>query len=94
MPPPDEITLRGAKPVGGMQRIATKKGDTVRIVVTSDARDELHLHGYDIERVAAPGKPARFRFKASTEGVFELESHTAEHAGLEPLIARVVVQPS
>ena len=78
----------------GIQRIETKKGDTVRIVVTSDARDELHLHGYDIERVAAPGKPARFRFKANTEGVFELESHTAEHAGLEPLIARVVVQPS
>jgi hypothetical protein len=93
-PPPDEIVLRGGKPVDGIQRIEAKKGDTVRIVVSSDESDELHLHGYDIERAAAPGKPARFRFKANAEGVFELESHTAEDAGLEPLIARVVVQPS
>ncbi len=77
-----------------MERIAVEKGDTVRLIVTSDASDEIHLHGYDITRTAAPGKPARFRFEANTEGVFEIESHTAEDAGRDPLIARLVVEPA
>ena len=29
--------------------------------------DEIHLHGYDIERTAKPGHPARFRFEADAE---------------------------
>ena len=44
--------------------------------------------------VVFPGAPARFNFTADAEGVFELESHTAEDAGLEPLVARLVVNPS
>ena len=39
-------------------------------------------------------KPARFSFKADLEGVFEIESHAAEDAGQEPLIANLVVNPS
>ena len=50
--------------------------------MSSDAEHEIHLHGYDIARDAAPGKPARYRFKADVEGVFEIESHSEEHAGL------------
>ena len=76
-----------------MQKIETKAGNTVRFVVISDAADDIHLHGYDIEKEASPGKPARFRVKADLEGVFEIESHIAEDAGREPLIARLVVEP-
>ena len=98
-PPPPEpevtrIQMRDGSVVGGAKDIEVTRGDTVRIVVTSDAPDEIHLHGYDITRPAAPGEPARFRFKADAEGAFEMESHTAEDAGLEPLVARVVVAPS
>jgi hypothetical protein len=92
-PAADEIVLKGGRPEGGVQRVGVKKGDTVRLLVSSDGTDEIHLHGYDITRRAAPGKAARFRFEANVEGVFELESHTAEDAGLEPLIARLVVEP-
>jgi len=92
-PPPDEIVVKAGKPEGGVQRIEVEKGDTVRLIVSSDGNDEIHLHGYDITREAAPGKPARFRFKADVEGVFEIESHTAEDAGLEPLVGRLVVEP-
>jgi FtsP/CotA-like multicopper oxidase with cupredoxin domain len=98
-PPPPEpqvtrIRLRGGAVVGGPKDIEVTRGDTVRIVVTADAADEIHLHGYDITRNAAPGQPARFRFKANAEGAFELESHVAEDAGRDPLVARLVVQPS
>jgi hypothetical protein len=96
-PPPPEVArirIEGGAVVGGVKTIEAEKDELVRIVVTADAPDEIHLHGYDIEREAAPGSPARFRFKADVEGSFEIASHTAEHAGNEPLIARLNVGPS
>ena len=93
-PPVTRISLKGGVIAGDVKAIEVAKGDTVRIVVSSDVEDEIHLHGYDIERRAAPGKPARFTFKADVEGAFELESHVAEDAGKEPLLARLLVGPS
>ena len=58
----------------------------MRIVVASDAPDDIHLHGYDIE-TRRTRHPGALQFMADAEGVFEMESHTAEDAGLEPLIA-------
>jgi hypothetical protein len=62
------------------------------IVVNADAPDDIHLHGYDIEKKAAPGQPARLRFNANLEGEFEIESHVAEDAGLNPLVATLIVE--
>ena len=88
-----QIEIRGAEVAGGPAEIKVTKGERVRIVVASDADDELHLHGYDIEKEAGPGKPARFELTANVEGIFEIESHTAEDAGKEPLIATLTVEP-
>jgi hypothetical protein len=53
-----------------------EKGERVRIAVrTADTTDEVHLHGYDLTRSLAPGRPARFRFVAKNTGVFEMELH-------------------
>jgi FtsP/CotA-like multicopper oxidase with cupredoxin domain len=97
-PPPEaEITrirIQGGTIVGGSKDIVVERGDTVRIVVAADAPDEIHLHGYDITRNAVPGQPARFRFQANAEGAFEIESHVAADAGKDPLVARLVVEPS
>jgi FtsP/CotA-like multicopper oxidase with cupredoxin domain len=87
------IRIRGGEVVGGPADITVKKGDVVRIVVVADAPDDIHLHGYDIEKPAAPGQPARFKVKADIEGSFEIESHVAEDAGREPVIARLNVEP-
>lgn len=93
-PPPLEVRIKGGSPVGGVKSLKIKKGDLVRLqVLTDETRDTLHLHGYDIEKDAAAGKPANFRFKADIEGIFELESHTAEDAGRNPLMAKLVVEP-
>jgi FtsP/CotA-like multicopper oxidase with cupredoxin domain len=88
------IRLRGGTAVGGPKRVRATTGDTVRIVVNADAPDEIHLHGYDLYENAAPGRPARFVFRADIEGVFEIESHVAEDAGRDPLIGRLVVEPA
>jgi hypothetical protein len=96
-PPEPKVTrirIAGGAAVGGIRRVATTTGEVVRIVVTADAPDDIHLHGYDIQRKAGPGQPARFVFRADIEGIFEIESHVAEDAGRDPLVARLVVQPS
>jgi hypothetical protein len=90
----ERIAIRRGAPRGGVRNITVKAGEPVRIVVTSDAPDEVHMHGYDITRRPGPGRPARFAFRARIEGVFEIESHVAEDAGREPLIARLVVEPA
>ena len=92
--PEQRIELRGRKPSGGVRRIEVKKGELVRLVVDSDTADEIHLHGYDITRAVRPAAPARFSFRADIEGIFEVESHAAEDAGGDPLVARLVVEPS
>ena len=89
-----QIAIRGGEVVGGPKTITVTKGDQVRIVVTADAHDDMHLHGYDIEKAVEPGKPARFDFEANLEGQFEMESHVAEDAGRDPKVANLVVEPS
>ena len=71
--PATVIRVTGGEPVGGITDLNVKKGDTVRFEVVADASEEVHTHGYDIKRNVAPGKPARFAFVASLEGVFEIE---------------------
>jgi FtsP/CotA-like multicopper oxidase with cupredoxin domain len=88
-----KIDIKGGKPDGGVQDIKVKKGDNVTIVVSADAHDVIHLHGYDIEKDVEPGKPATFKFTADIEGIFEIESHVAEDAGREPLMGKLTVEP-
>jgi hypothetical protein len=90
--PEQRIQLRAHKPVGGARRIQAEKGEFVRLTVESDMPDDIHLHGYDITKQATPANPARFSFRAQIEGVFELESHEAEHQGADAAIAQLVVE--
>ena len=97
-PPPDGpsatvIELTGHE-AGEVADVTVEKGERVRLVVRSDEPDDIHVHGYDISRAAGPGAPARFSFEATIEGVFEIESHEAEHAGKDALIGRLVVEPT
>jgi hypothetical protein len=83
-----KIRLRGGKPVGGPRTISLRSGQTGRIDISSDVPGEVHLHGFDIEKQVAPGRPARLRFKADIDGVFELEDHQSGEQ-----IASVEVSP-
>jgi hypothetical protein len=75
LPPPARvsITVRDGKPVGGIRRVTVGKGRRVVLVVTSDVADHVHLHGYDVMRDVAPGKPARLAFRATIVGTVEVE---------------------
>lgn len=82
------VTVAKGRPVGGIERATVKKGALVRIVVTVDRANEVHLHGYDIERAARPGKPAVMQFVARIPGRFELELHEPDS-----LLLQLTVRP-
>jgi plastocyanin len=82
------VRVRGGRPVGGVETIEVDRGDRARFTVTSDQPDEVHVHGYDLEREVGPDAPARFSFTADADGVFEVELH-----GSGAQIASLEVQP-
>ena len=53
-----------------------KQGDRVELRWKSDRPIALHLHGYDIERKAAPQAPAVMVFEAKIAGRFPVSEHT------------------
>ncbi|MGV9213794.1 hypothetical protein ACTFTM_18225 [Micromonospora sp. RB23] len=75
-----EITVTVAKrritpPTG---RVTVTKGQSVRITVTSDVADELHVHGYDLGARLPAGTPGSVEFRADKTGLFEVETHETE----------------
>jgi hypothetical protein len=82
------IKVVDEKPVDGIAKLKVKKGDQIHFIVDSDSKQEIHLHGYDIAKDAAPGAPAEFELKATIDGVFEAE---LEDPGVQ--ILKLTVEP-
>jgi pullulanase/glycogen debranching enzyme len=72
-----EVSIAKGKISGATGRVQVATGTAVTLVVTSDVADEVHLHGYDIEKELVPGKPTTLQFTATLTGVFEVELHKA-----------------
>ncbi len=60
------------------RRVEVDRGTQVRLEVTSDCSDELHVHGYDKTVPLTVGSPAAMTFVADLTGVFEVETHDSE----------------
>ena len=71
-----------------VEDIRVDKGETVRFRVRAPEDEEVHVHGYDISRDVAAGKTERISFKATIDGIFEIEF---EHSGTQ--IASLRVDP-
>jgi heme/copper-type cytochrome/quinol oxidase subunit 2 len=67
------ITVRDGKPVGGVQRLSYKHGDTVRFTVQSDVADEIHVHGYNLKQDVPANGHVTFTFQAKADGIYEIE---------------------
>ena len=81
-------TVTDGKVVKGNKQPKVKKGRVIRIVVVANRGEEMHLHGYDLERVIRPRKQTVMQFTAKVPGRFELELHHPD-----VLIARLSVTP-
>ena len=60
---------------GQVKKLRFTEGETVRFRVRNDEAEEIHVHGYDIEKEVEPGKTAQVSFKATITGIFEIEFH-------------------
>ena len=73
---------------GRLTKLQYTQGDRVTFRVRTDHPDEVHVHGYNIERETRAGKPVTIAFKATINGIFEIELH---HADVQ--IGQLTVQP-
>jgi len=55
--------------------VAVGAGEPVRLVVTSVAGDEVHVHGVDLEKELPAGTPVTLDLRFPDPGVYEVESH-------------------
>jgi hypothetical protein len=58
---------------GKVVKLRFDKGETVRFRVRSAKAEEVHIHGYDIKKDLKAGQTALVSFKASIDGIFEIE---------------------
>jgi hypothetical protein len=85
------LTVKHGDPVGGVKTLTYDKGDEVQLEVRLDEpEEEIHVHGYEIER-PAEHSPVRLSFPANLDGVFEIEVHRLD--GTEAEIAELRVNP-
>lgn len=66
------VTVRGGSVEGASRQRATLN-QPVTIRVTSDAADQVHVHGYDKTFDVAAGRTGEVTFVANIPGVFEVE---------------------
>jgi hypothetical protein len=78
-----DVTVSDGKPVGGVKREEVDLDEDVRLVVTSDVSDEIHLHGYDETVDVEAGSEAVLEFNANIAGVFVVELEELEEEILE-----------
>ena len=72
-----EAKVAGSTVETASRRVRIDLGEKVRIRVEADRNEEVHLHGYDLSREVAPGRPAVLDFTADAPGVFEVELEQA-----------------
>ena len=64
------------------------EGDHLMLRLTSEEPLQVHIHGYDLQRELASGKPVTLSFEADLTGRFEIEDHESEE-----LLGALLVQP-
>ena len=69
------ISVKGGTVSPPTHRVRVSTGSRVRLLITSDRADEVHVHGYDIEQRLPAGAQTTVAFVADQVGLFEVETH-------------------
>jgi hypothetical protein len=72
------VSVRDGKVVPKPRRVDVKLGGDVRLQVTSDEDDVLHVHGFEVEEPLEAGRTTTVELTADQPGVFEVETHESE----------------
>ena len=77
------VSLVGGDVVGGVRTEVVPLGGTVRIEVSGDTEEEVHVHTYDLFGDVSPDGPAVIEFVADIPGVHEVELEGSSRPVLE-----------
>lgn len=80
-------TVAGGRVTTEKRRYDVARSSPVRLVVTTDAADEVHVHSYDVKVATTPGCPAVLDFQATIPASVEVELEKA-HLHLFAIRAR------
>ena len=70
-----EVSLKDGKATPNGDRLTVDKGTILRLEITSDHDDEVHVHGYDVEIPVTAGATVKKEITLDQVGRFEIESH-------------------
>jgi plastocyanin len=73
-----DITVKGKQVTPAPATVNIAVGESLTIAVTSDHDDQLHAHGFDVEKNIKAGEPAEVTIKGAAQGVYEFELHHPE----------------
>lgn len=82
-----EIAYADGEVEGGVRTESVEAGERVRLSVTADVVEEVHVHGYDLYVDLEPGVAATAELTADLPGVWEVELHGAGSPLLELEVA-------
>lgn len=80
------ITIAGGRVTAPPALLIVRRGQTVRLVVTSDRADGVHVPGYGVAKELRPGVPATIELTAERPGHFDVLTRTSR-----VLLARIAV---
>ena len=63
----------------------------VRLQVTSDVDDELHVHGFEVEEELEAGRTTTVELTTDQQGVFDVETHESGLLLLQPQQRRQMI---
>lgn len=72
------VSVQDGKVAPKPHRVDVTQGATVRLQVTSDVDDVLHVHGFDVEEPLEAGHTTAVELTADQPGLFEVETHETE----------------
>ena len=70
--------MNGKQVTPAPSRVKIAPGETLRLVVTADHDDELHAHGFEVEKELKAGVPTTVDLTTDQPGLYEVETHHPE----------------
>jgi hypothetical protein len=72
------VTVTGTKVSPAPATVDLGVGEKLTLTVTSDHADQLHIHGFEVEKNLVAGVPLSVTLTGDQPGVYEVETHHPE----------------
>lgn len=72
------VTITGSQVEPAPAQVDLAQGEELTLVITSDHDDDLHAHGFEVEKELKAGVATTVTFTGDAPGVYEVETHQPE----------------